>query len=167
MTDDKDFIRHVDGDVEFVVDLSRYPLVVSTWFGAPTTPLIDAYEAWFQPFAEQCRSRGERIVILDDATHAGRPTPKVRARLAQIETPIDILVDRVVVVRSAAIRGAITALSWMTGDKLRTAKTVREGVADCLEILRQAGISADFDTDNYHRPDRSSAHNSRAAVLDQ
>jgi hypothetical protein len=92
-------------------------------------------------FVERTRAAGQKVVILDDAIRGGRPAPPVRAVLAKIQCPSDVVVDRIVVVDSAAIRGAITALSWSTGNPIKTTPTIDQGVRDCLALLDEATVA--------------------------
>jgi hypothetical protein len=134
-------VRRVDGESELVVDTSHLPLVITTWFGSPTLGLVEAYTEWFVRFVERNRAAGRKFVILDDAIRAGRPAPPVRGLLAKIQCPSDVVVDRVVVVDTAAIRGALTALSWITGNPIKTTPAVDQGVRDCLVRLDEAGVA--------------------------
>jgi hypothetical protein len=134
-------VRRVDGDSELVIDTTHLPLLITTWFGSPTIGLVEAYTEWFGRFVEKTRAAGHKVVILDDAIRGGRPAPPVRAVLAKIQCPSEVVVDRVVVVDSAAIRGAITALSWSTGNPIKTAPTIDQGVRDCLAHLDAAKVA--------------------------
>jgi hypothetical protein len=133
-------VRRIDGDSEFVIDTSHLPLLITTWFGSPTLGLIEVYSEWLARFVEKSRSSGSKFVILDDAIRAGRPAPPVRGLLAKVQCPIDVVVDRVVVVDTAAIRGAITALSWITGNPIKTTPAIDQGVRGCLASLDAAGV---------------------------
>ena len=134
-------VRHVDGDSEYVVDTGHLPLLITTWFGSPTLGLAERYRSWFADFVERSRATGGKFVILDDATRAGRPAPPVRGCLAKVECPSEVVIDRVVVVGTAAIRGAITALSWSTGNPIETAPAIEAGVRECLALLDEAGVA--------------------------
>jgi hypothetical protein len=134
-------VRRVDGESELVIDTSHLPLLITTWFGSPTLGLVEAYTEWFVRFVERTRAAGQKVVILDDAIRGGRPAPPVRAVLAKIQCPSDVVVDRIVVVDSAAIRGAITALSWSTGNPIKTTPTIDQGVRDCLALLDEATVA--------------------------
>ena len=135
-----EIVRRVDGDSEFVIDTSQMPVMITTWFGSPTLGLVEAYTEWFARYVERKRAARSRFVILDDAIRAGRPVPAVRGLLAKIQCPSEVVVDRIVVVDTAAIRGAITALSWITGNQIKTATTVEQGVRDCLACLDAAKV---------------------------
>ena len=132
--------RHVDGDSELVIDTSHLPLLITTWFSSPSLGLAEVYVDWFSNYVERSRAGGRRFVILDDASRAGRPIPQVRGLLSKIECPPEVVLDRVIVVNTPAIRGAITALSWITGNPIKTAPTIEEGVRECLAVLDQAKI---------------------------
>jgi hypothetical protein len=134
-------VRHVDGDSEYVVDTGHMPLLITTWFGSPTLGLAENYSKWFASFVERSRASGRKFVILDDASRAGRPAPPVRGCLAKIQCPSDVVIDRIVVVDTAAIRGAITALSWSTGNPIKTTPAIDVGVRDCLALLDEAGVA--------------------------
>lgn len=133
-------LRHVDGASEVVVDIRRLPLVVTTWLGDPTLGLVDAYAQWLRRFVESSSLSGRRVVLLDDASRAERPTPQVRGRLAKLECPAEVVVARLIVARTAAIRGAVTALTWSTGKPLRTVETIEQGVSESLRIFGQHDI---------------------------
>ena len=67
--------------------------------------------------------------------------PAVRGRLSKIQCPAEVVIDRVVIVDSAAIRGAVTALSWITGKQIKSEDTVEAGVRLCLEQLDAAQLA--------------------------
>jgi hypothetical protein len=79
-------------------------------------------------------------VLLDDASRAERPTPQVRGRLAQLDCPANVVVARVIVASTAAIRGAVTALTWSTGKQLQTVETIEQGVNEALRIFAANSI---------------------------
>lgn len=133
-------VRHTDGECEVVVDVSHLPLVVTTWFGKPTVELVDAYDEWLRRFVESSSVSGRRVVLLDDATRAERPTPQVRGRLAKLDCPANVVVARVIVAHTPAIRGAVTALTWSTGKPLRTVETIEAGVSECLKLFGEHKI---------------------------
>ncbi len=140
MSANRSIVRHADGDSEFVVDVRHLPLVVTTWFGAPSLGLVEAYDGWLRRFVEASTIGARKVVILDDASRAGRPTPQVRGRLAQLDCPDAVIVARLIVVQNPAIRGATTALSWITGKQLRTIETLEAGVNEALKIFATRGI---------------------------
>ncbi|MFO7566054.1 MAG: hypothetical protein R6X02_25645 [Enhygromyxa sp.] len=133
-------MRHTDGDREVVIDIRHLPLVVTTWFGAPSVELVEAYDGWLRRFVETSSLSGRKVVLLDDASRAQRPTPAVRGRLAKLECPAAVVVARVIVAPSAAIRGAVTALTWSTGKPLQTVPTIEAGMSECLRIFAEQGI---------------------------
>lgn len=140
MATNRSTVRHTDGDREVVIDTRHLPLVVTTWFGAPSIGLVDAYDEWLRRFVETSSLSGRRVVLLDDATRAERPTPAVRGRLAKLECPATVVVARVIVAPTAALRGAVTALTWSTGKPLQTVDTIEAGVSECLRLFGEHGI---------------------------
>lgn len=140
MATNRSTVRHTDGDREFCVDIRHLPLVVTSWFGAPSIAIVDAYDAWLQRFIETSSMSGRRVVLLDDATRAERPSPAVRGRLAKIECPPNVVVARVIVAPTSALRGAVTALTWSTGKPLQTVDTIEAGINECLRIFAEQQI---------------------------
>ncbi|HLT37999.1 MAG TPA: hypothetical protein VK034_17055 [Enhygromyxa sp.] len=135
MTSKRSIIRHTDGDRELVIDTRHLPLVVTTWFAAPSVELVEFYDRWLRRFVETSSLSGRRVVLLDDATRAERPNPQVRGRMAKLECPPAVVVARVIVAPTAALRGAVTALTWSTGKQLPTVDTIETGVNECLQIF--------------------------------
>ena len=135
-----DIVRRLDGDAELVIDTSHMPLLITTWFGSPTLGLVQWYSEWFAGFVERSRASKARFVILDDAIRAGRPAPPVRGLLSKVQCPAEVVIDRIVVVDTAAIRGAITALSWILGNPIKTTPAIQDGVRDCLAALDAAKV---------------------------
>jgi hypothetical protein len=140
MASSRSTVRHTDGDREVVIDIRHLPLVVTTWFGAPSVALVDAYDAWLRRFVEASLLTGRRVVLLDDAARAERPTPAVRGRLAQLECPDKVVVARIIVAPTSALRGAVTALTWSTGRQLPTVDTIETGVSEALRIFAEQQI---------------------------
>jgi hypothetical protein len=135
MASPRSIVRHTDGGSEIVIDTRHLPLVVTTWFGSPTVTLVEFYDRWLRRFVESSSVAGRRVVLLDDGTRAERPTPQVRGRLAQLDCPATVVVARVIVAATPAIRGAVTALTWSTGKQLQTVETIETGVSECLRIF--------------------------------
>lgn len=133
-------MRHSDGESEVVIDTRHLPLVVTTWFGAPTIGLVNGYDLWLRRFVETSSVSGRKVVLLDDASRAERPTPQVRGRLAQLDCPANVVVARVIVARTSAIRGAVTALTWTTGKPLQAVDSIETGVSECLRIFAEQKI---------------------------
>jgi hypothetical protein len=140
MASNRSIVRHTDGDSEVVIDARHLPLVVTTWFGSPTLKLVECYDTWLRRFVEASSVSGRRVVLLDDATGAERPTPQVRGQLAKLDCPAAVVVARVIVARTPAIRGAVTALTWSTGKSLQTVETIEAGVSASLRIFGEHQI---------------------------
>lgn len=140
MTVNRSIVRHTDGDREFVVDTRHLPLLVTTWFGQPTIPLVDKYDAWLRHFIETSALANRRVVLLDDATRAERPSPPVRGRMAKIDCPANVVVARVIVAPTSALRGAVTALTWSTGKPLQAVDSIEAAVTESLKIFAEHQI---------------------------
>lgn len=105
--------RMVDGDVEVIIDRRHDPVIVTTWMAAGTIGIAEQYVPWMQALIAEGREHGKRFVMISDARSPDRPDPVARRRFAEVENPPDVILASIVVVRSAAVRGALTAIRWM------------------------------------------------------
>ncbi len=137
--------RHQDGNSELVVDDSHYPILIVTWFGEPTHGLAHVYQRWEVEQRERAKASGTRLVSLNDGTHATRPSPSVRKIFSEFEVPdASLVLKSVVVVTNPLIRGGITAIKWVVGDKFANVDLVDSSaaaIARCFEILDQHDIA--------------------------
>ena len=113
-------IEHlVEGDCGIVVDDRHFPVVVSTWYGDPTEAIVRRYFDWLSGIIERSRSESVPYVLITDATYAKRPQPSVRQVVAELTDAMppytaEINIGNYVVVESALIRGALTAMQWIS-----------------------------------------------------
>jgi hypothetical protein len=133
-----------DGDASVVGDIRHFPILIATWFGEPTESLVRAYFAWSDEVAREAIENGQRYVIISDNAHARRPSPTVRKLVATLidEGPAaetDRVITSFVVFESALVRGAVTAMQWLSRKdwNLVTTATVQQAVAGALGVLKQ------------------------------
>jgi hypothetical protein len=143
----EEYFTACDGASSVVGDIRHFPVLIATWFGEPTEPLVRAYFAWSDEVAREAYAQGQRYAIISDNAHALRPSPTVRKLIAALidEGPAaktDRVVASFVVFESALVRGAVTAMQWLSRQSwnLRTTATVQLAVAGALEALEEAGI---------------------------
>jgi len=136
-----------DGDSSVVGDIRHFPVLIATWFGEPTEPLVRAYFEWSDAVARDAFERGQRYVIISDNAHAMRPSPTVRKLISTLidEGPAaetDRVITSFVVFESALVRGAVTAMQWLSRKdwNLTTSATVQQAVAGALTALKQHGL---------------------------
>jgi hypothetical protein len=153
-----------DGASSIVLDERWSPLVFLTWFGEPTEPLVRSYFEWNAGMLTRAKERNRRLVTINDAFATDRPSPKVRQLLVDLakEQPPwarQMTLQGFVVVESALIRGAVTALSWLDPNLMSGSKVVpsiEAAIEAALAVLDEAGIPrpAGASAAAYRRPER-------------
>lgn len=127
------------------MDDRHYPILIVTWIGEATVPLVRTYQQWQTAQAERARASGIKLVSLTDGSRATRPGANVRKAFADGEIPgHDIMIKSVVVVTNPLIRGAITAVRWLMGESFGDVELVESNaiaIERCLETLDQHGIA--------------------------
>lgn len=134
--------RVVDGDAEVVLDDSLSPILIATWFGSPTAKTIDAFHAWADERIADARSRGEHLVLINDSTDSGRPDADARRKFTAHDFDTNVLIAVPTVITNPLIRGAMTAVGWMIGEKMKrvtTWRTMPDAFDHARTALREAG----------------------------
>ena len=113
---------------------------------------MDAVREFFR-WNEEVIERGRKeqgYLMITDADRAARPPPEVRRLVAQLtdEIPDDakeLSMGGYLVITSALVRGAVTALQWMTREKWITTQ-----VGSMADAIHRAFI--DLDKAGHRRP---------------
>jgi hypothetical protein len=151
-----------DGKNSVVIDHRYAPVYITTWFGVGTEEIfVKFYEANRNVVEENCAAK-QAFVVISDASDAERPPPKVRARLTEIgEDAPDgqpFMVGNYVILESALVRGAFTAMQWVSRRKWPSVVVASPGEAieRALEDLTRAGVAAPagLSSASYTRPER-------------
>jgi len=145
-----------DGDSLIVADDDRAPILVTTWVGPASLKNVDSFFAWFQRRITEASKNGTFIVLLCDALDAERPGPEVRQALSRLQIDDKALIASPVVLTSPLVRGAMTAIGWVMGDRMKhvsTWATVEEAIAAAQNALAARGVRVDKRAfDGYRRP---------------
>lgn len=155
-------IAMTDRGAAIVIDEAPYPVIVTTWFGEATVPLVDEFHGgWLWPRMAKARATGERLVLLNDTFASERPTPVMRKYLAekaqqQPKEDREAMVGSVVVIESALVRSALTALGWFVPSLAESefVGTLEEATKRCLVIVERHGLRTPSDLRSYRRPAR-------------
>jgi hypothetical protein len=154
-------ILMIDGTAAIIIDEGPHPVIVTTWFGEATVPIVDEYYGWLGPRMAKARASGERLVLLNDTFAVERPTPMVRKRLAdktsaQNKEDGKAMIGSVVVVENVLIRGAVTALGWILPSLSESdfVGTLEEGIDRCFAILAREEVRTPSNLRGYRRPAR-------------
>ncbi len=129
------------------IDTSLWPIVRVTPYGN----LTDAdYEAMFRSFDALWRRR-ERMLSLTDTRKSGNATPKQRQMIgewlkANANTMEQNSLGSVVLVESTLVRGALTAIDWVSGSRIRSeyVGNWNQAVDKVKELLIKHGLPYEY-----------------------
>jgi hypothetical protein len=148
-----------------VMDVRHPPIVIATWFGKAS---IDTVEAFFHVSMAAYReaiARGTPHVLITDTVDSDMPDAAIRAHIAELtkaqnETlaaTADLNYGSYVVISNPIIRGALTAIGWLTGgmDNVNVSSCT-EAIARAKEDYEARGgrWPASLTADGYTRPTR-------------
>jgi hypothetical protein len=133
-------IHHVDTNSELFLDDSLSPILVATFVGPATLTLVDRFHQWCDQHDAICQREGRPVIMISDATRAGRPPAPVRRAFAEhsftSETRSYAVID------NPLIRGAMTAVGWLVGDSFDviSCKTLADAFELASEFARERGL---------------------------
>ena len=135
------------GGARVIVDDRHIPVVIYLWSGATTVELASWHMAENERICAELVARKQKFVLVSDASASDRPSPAVRKVFAEAveRTPDshgEFTLGNIVVISSPLMRGAMTALSWVTTKmaKMDTVATMQEGLERALGELDAAGV---------------------------
>jgi len=152
-------ITFQDGEAAVVADDRHAPIYMSTWYGAATEQVVVDFFAYNRRVIDDNMRAQRPFVIITDATDAARPAPKVRSLITE-ETdgspdPGALMVGNYLVLSNALVRGAFTAMQWLSRRRWPTivVATPAEALRRALVDLARAGARApSVDPAAYVRP---------------
>lgn len=145
-----------------VIHDDRYsPVLISIWDGQAT---LDAAR-WHDGVTNEATLRiidgGGKLVSISDATKSIRPTPELRRYWAENLQNADPRIREntlatYVVINSPMMRGAITAIGWLSAEarRITCVATLHDAITGALEQLDAAGLArpAGLDPESYMAP---------------
>jgi hypothetical protein len=130
------------------VDIRTYPIVIVTWYGLVNEQVVDEYFEVNEAIAAHTAERREKYCVITDTEFAERPPPTVRKRIAERTDAIEerygpLVAASYLVVPSVVIRGAITAIQWVSRSQWATdmRRTMPEAFALAREALQKVGTT--------------------------
>lgn len=152
--------RIVDGAAEVLLDDGLAPILIVTWWGAATPRTIDGFHAWVDRHVAAAAASGTKLALVNDSTDAERPSPDARRRYIEHDVDPTILIAAPTVVTNPLVRGAMTAVGWVMGERMKAVTshaTMIEALEQARATLLAAGVrvpaSARFD--GYTRASRA------------
>lgn len=150
-----------DGDSTVFLDDDHLPILIVTWVGAATVANIKRFYAWGSERAATASADGKLLVMINDALDAGRPGPEARNAFAKHQMASDVVIASPVVITNPLVRGAMTAVGWLLGDRMKgviSCATLQEAFDASFKALAQHGVTVDQTAfARYRRPAVSKA----------
>lgn len=144
----------------FLVLDDRYaPLLVSTFVGKADLESTKWYSGVYTATVRREASKGRKVISINDASRAERPTADARKGWAEMadRSPVDVqnaVIASYVVLDNPLLRGAVTAIGWMT-DKVRgleSFKTVDQAIEAAVARLAKEGHTVSLAPNGYRLP---------------
>ncbi|MCA9608531.1 MAG: hypothetical protein KC619_23160 [Myxococcales bacterium] len=140
------------------------PLLFVTWFGDQDVPLVDRFFDEFERLVIEARAASELLILVTDALDAKAPGAVVRRRIMERTNGMppyyrEVQVANYVVLANAMVRGALTAMSWLSRGPWDTeyVATPADAIQRAREVLRARGYGTpdELDPASYRRPSRA------------
>jgi hypothetical protein len=142
-----------------VVDDRYAPLVVTTFIGQVELAQGAWFERTIRTLIHEQYALGNRIVNIHDATQSSRTTAEMRKFWAEMSSRNEQLLDaktlsNPIVVGSAMLRGAITAVGWLNPRvaKLEVFSTLGDAIAASVTLLKRSGSTIQLALGGYQLP---------------
>jgi hypothetical protein len=161
-----------DGKNSVVIDHRHAPVYITTWFGMGTEKIFRKFFQANRDVVESNVAAQRAFVVISDASDAERPPPAVRSRITEIsqDSPDGkpFMVGNYVVLESALVRGAFTAMQWLSRKKWPSVVVAspHDAIDRALADLARAGVSPPegLSPRSYTRPERPEARNAFAGA---
>jgi hypothetical protein len=133
-----------DGEASVVLD-ARFPaMVVSTYFGLTTEKLVRESSAWLGKYMSGMPNNA-KLVMVSDTRAVPTSDSKVRKIASEEFKKLEPLmrghdVEIIIIVNNGMLRGAITAISWLTSSRMLVpAKDLEDAFRLAGESLAKVG----------------------------
>lgn len=114
-------LTHTVGTGSYVLDGRFFPLLITGWFGDLTHELVVHFFEARSEFTSHAKQAGLKVIQITESSRMGVPTAAVRKSIAdhtlQADANSGVMIEYVVVIPSSIMRGVVTAVNWISGDK--------------------------------------------------
>lgn len=145
---DRVTVKAEDGS-RFHADTRWFPIVVLKLDDKASEVGAKVYYEWLWVATRYAASLGQKLIVINDFTHAEMPSPVVRKYMAEEAGRIQAhegFGHWVPVLPNALIRGLATALVWMSGsaDKRQAhfTGTIPQALEKATKLLTELGLTA-------------------------
>lgn len=123
----------------YSVDDSAFPLLLVRWTGAASKEDFGAFFEQLEQIHARARTANAKLVTIHDARTAQRPEAPAReyAATRMKQTTLDGSLLDVVVTDQAALRGVITAMSWVVPGQMKRVKSTAT-IAEAFDLANKA-----------------------------
>ena len=142
-----ELVRVRSGDCAFVADARHFPVLVITWWGAADEALIRRYFEWSDAMLARAAAEDTKLAFISDNRASKRPPAHVRALTAELTDQTgDELSNRsvttIIVLDSALVRGALTAIQWLSARPwdLTMCGDIETALSKALQLLEAADV---------------------------
>jgi hypothetical protein len=127
------------------IDQRFDPVIVASFYGAITKKLMLEFSAWFRAYLMSLRP-GTKFVMINDPRGVPSHSPVIRKiaveEMGKLKTLMELhSLENIMIIDNTLLRGAITALSWLTGNRAHCAvKDMPEAITTASQALTRAGL---------------------------
>lgn len=137
-----------DGERAIVADDRYFPVLWLTWWGESNEALVHGYFEWHAEQLRRAQVENTKLVVVTDGRNAKRPPPTVRRLIGELTTELgpaaeQLSVATLLVLDNPVVRGAATAITWLTNRdfKFQAVPDLRVAMRLAQDKLRKAGIA--------------------------
>jgi hypothetical protein len=144
-------------DCAVALDSRSHPVMISSWYGAPSIGLVDEFYRWSDRRAAAAMADEQQLLRIADLSHCRPPSGAVRKRAfehTRNDLVNEITLALIVVVEDPTLRGVVTTMRWIGGGRRELEIVVVDRMAtaieQALERLRAERIPAPAGLDPVH-----------------
>jgi hypothetical protein len=140
------FVELCSGEAGLVLDARNFPILIVTVFGEADQVVVRRIFEWRAAMFERAKASGTRAVVVADIRPAKRPPPLIRKLAAELidanPMPAEQAMPSFLVLDNALLRGALTALQWITTRKTKhcLVKDLQDALAGAMGALIEVGL---------------------------
>ena len=134
-----------DHGCSLLIDQRCDPVIIASFYGIITPKLLLEFSAWFRGYLMALRP-GTKFVLINDPRGVSSHSPVIRkiavGEMKKLRTLMELhSQENIMIIDNTLLRGAVTALSWLTGNKAHHAvKDLPEAIEVASEALTRAGL---------------------------
>lgn len=144
-------------DCAVALDSRSHPVMISSWYGAPSVALVDEFYRWSDRRAAAAMAAEQQLIRIADLSKARAPSGEARKRAldhSRNDLVNELTLALIVVVEDPTLRGVVTAMRWIGGGRRELDIVVVTQVSRAIELalarLRVERIPAPTGLDPIH-----------------